>query len=150
LSGRRFTIRGAEYCCDHSSPVLVNMVVPNTSGVSSVVESGTSFEPVQFITTVSHAPTLLILDEPASGLDPVNQEVLRDTILGARDEGRTVVFSTHNMDQAGQLCDAVCIIAEGQSAGRPAARDPPHACRDPLPSGVRIHDPARQRAAVGR
>src|SRR5262245_44914498 len=69
---------------------------------------------VQFITTVIHAPDLLILDEPTSGLDPVNQEVLRDTILGARDEGRTVVFSTHNMDQAEQLCDSVCIIARGQ------------------------------------
>jgi ABC-2 type transport system ATP-binding protein len=69
---------------------------------------------VQFITTVIHAPDLLILDEPTSGLDPVNQEVLRDTILGARDEGRTVVFSTHNMDQAEQLCDSVCIIARGR------------------------------------
>jgi ABC-2 type transport system ATP-binding protein len=69
---------------------------------------------VQFITTVIHAPELLILDEPTSGLDPVNQEVLRDTILGARDAGRTVVFSTHNMDQAEQLCDAVCIIARGR------------------------------------
>ena len=69
---------------------------------------------VQFITTVIHSPDLLILDEPASGLDPVNQEVLRDTILGARKEGRTVVFSTHNMDQAEQLCDYVCIIAQGR------------------------------------
>jgi ABC-2 type transport system ATP-binding protein len=69
---------------------------------------------VQFITTVVHAPDLLILDEPASGLDPVNQEVLRETILGARDEGRTVVFSTHNMDQAEQLCDSLCIIAQGR------------------------------------
>ena len=69
---------------------------------------------VQFITTVIHGPELLILDEPATGLDPVNQEVLRDTMLGARQEGRTVVFSTHNMDQAEQLCDFVCIIAQGR------------------------------------
>ena len=69
---------------------------------------------VQFISTVIHGPELLILDEPASGLDPVNQEVLRETILGARREGRTVVFSTHNMDQAEQLCDFVCIIARGR------------------------------------
>ena len=69
---------------------------------------------VQFITTVIHSPDLLILDEPASGLDPVNQEVLRDTILDAKREGRTVVFSTHNMDQAEQLCDFVCIIAQGR------------------------------------
>jgi ABC-2 type transport system ATP-binding protein len=69
---------------------------------------------VQFVATVLHGPELLILDEPASGLDPVNQEVLRDTILGAKREGRTVVFSTHNMDQAEQLCDSVCIIAGGR------------------------------------
>jgi ABC-2 type transport system ATP-binding protein len=69
---------------------------------------------VQFITTAIHSPELLILDEPASGLDPVNQEVLRETILGAKKEGRTVVFSTHNMDQAEQLCDYVSIIAQGQ------------------------------------
>ncbi len=69
---------------------------------------------VQFITTILHRPDLLILDEPASGLDPVNQEVLRDTILDARRDGRTVLFSTHNMDQAEQLCEQVCIIAEGR------------------------------------
>jgi len=69
---------------------------------------------VQFIATVIHRPDVLILDEPQSGLDPVNQEVLRDTIISARDEGRTVIFSTHNMDQAEQLCEHVCIIASGR------------------------------------
>ena len=69
---------------------------------------------VQFITTVIHQPDVLILDEPASGLDPVNQEVLRDTILDARAAGRTVIFSTHNMAQAEELCDDVCIIAQGR------------------------------------
>ena len=69
---------------------------------------------VQFITTVIHDPDVLILEEPASGLDPVNQEVLRDTILESRDRGKTVLFSTHNMDQAEQLCEHVCIIAGGR------------------------------------
>jgi ABC-2 type transport system ATP-binding protein len=69
---------------------------------------------VQFITTVVHEPDLLILDEPASGLDPVNQEVLRDTILETRASGKTVLFSTHNMAQAEELCDHVCIIAQGR------------------------------------
>ncbi|HEX2210204.1 MAG TPA: ATP-binding cassette domain-containing protein [Longimicrobium sp.] len=69
---------------------------------------------VQFITTVVHGPDLLILDEPHSGLDPVNQEVLRDTILDARNQGRTVIFSTHNMEQAEQMCEHVCIIAGGE------------------------------------
>lgn len=69
---------------------------------------------VQFITTVLHNPDVLILDEPQSGLDPVNQEVLRDTIVDAARQGRTVIFSTHNMEQAEQLCEHVCIIAHGQ------------------------------------
>lgn len=69
---------------------------------------------VQFIATVIHDPELLILDEPQSGLDPVNQEVLRDTMLDARDRGKTVIFSTHNMEQAEQLCESICIIAQGR------------------------------------
>ena len=68
---------------------------------------------VQFITTVLHEPELLILDEPQSGLDPVNQEVLRDTILSARNAGGTVLLSTHNMSEAQEMCDTVCIIARG-------------------------------------
>ncbi len=69
---------------------------------------------VQFITTVLHEPPLLILDEPQSGLDPVNQEVLADTIRSARDAGRTVVLSTHNMAQAEELCEEVTLIAGGR------------------------------------
>jgi ABC-2 type transport system ATP-binding protein len=69
---------------------------------------------VQFITTVMHEPDVLILDEPQSGLDPVNQEVLRDTIIGARAAGRTVLLSTHYMNEAERMCDAVCIIARGR------------------------------------
>lgn len=69
---------------------------------------------VQFITTVIHEPEMLILDEPHSGLDPVNQEVLRETILDWRRQGRTVILSTHNMEQAEQMCEHVCIIAGGR------------------------------------
>jgi ABC-2 type transport system ATP-binding protein len=69
---------------------------------------------VQFITAVLHEPELLILDEPTAGLDPVNQEVMRESILAARSAGRTVIFCTHNMDQAEQLCESVCIIARGE------------------------------------
>jgi ABC-2 type transport system ATP-binding protein len=69
---------------------------------------------VQFITTVLHHPDVLILDEPHSGLDPVNQEVLRDTIYQAQKEGRTVLLSTHNMSQAQAMCEYVCIIARGR------------------------------------
>jgi ABC-2 type transport system ATP-binding protein len=69
---------------------------------------------VQFVATVLHDPELLILDEPQSGLDPVNQEILADTIRSARREGRTVVLSTHNMAQAEELCDRVTLIAGGR------------------------------------
>jgi ABC-2 type transport system ATP-binding protein len=78
---------------------------------------------VQFITTVIHEPELLILDEPHSGLDPVNQEVLRDTILDWQRRGRTVIFSTHNMEQAEQLCEHVCIIAGGRKILDGSVRD---------------------------
>jgi ABC-2 type transport system ATP-binding protein len=78
---------------------------------------------VQFIATVIHDPDLLILDEPQSGLDPVNQEVLRDTMLDARDRGKTVIFSTHNMEQAEQLCESVCIIAQGKKVLDGRVRD---------------------------
>ncbi|MGH7459076.1 MAG: ABC transporter ATP-binding protein [Longimicrobiaceae bacterium] len=69
---------------------------------------------VQFIATVLHEPELLILDEPFSGLDPVNQGVIRDTIEAARAAGRTVLFSTHVMEQAERICDRICIIAGGE------------------------------------
>src|SRR3989475_2567470 len=69
---------------------------------------------VQFIATVLHDPELVILDEPFSGLDPVNSQVLRDTVLDFRRRGKTVVFSTHIMEHAEKLCDRLCIIARGK------------------------------------
>jgi ABC-2 type transport system ATP-binding protein len=78
---------------------------------------------VQFVTTVLHRPELLILDEPHAGLDPVNQEVLRETILQAKADGRTVVLSTHNMGEAERMCDSVCIIASGRKVLDGAVRE---------------------------
>jgi len=69
---------------------------------------------VQFIGTLLHDPELVILDEPFGGLDPINADALKETILDLRRRGRTVIFSTHLMDSAQQLCDAVCIIAGGR------------------------------------
>jgi ABC-2 type transport system ATP-binding protein len=69
---------------------------------------------VQFASTVLHEPELLILDEPFSGLDPINQEVLKETVVSQARSGHTVIFSTHQMDVAEKVCDAVCIIAQGQ------------------------------------
>jgi ABC-2 type transport system ATP-binding protein len=69
---------------------------------------------VQFIGTLLHDPDLVILDEPFSGLDPINAQALQDTVVELRRNGKTVIFSTHLMDTAERLCDAVCIIAGGE------------------------------------
>jgi ABC-2 type transport system ATP-binding protein len=69
---------------------------------------------VQFIGALLHEPELVILDEPFSGLDPINAQGLKDTVVELKREGRTVIFSTHLMDSAERLCDAVCIIARGE------------------------------------
>ena len=65
---------------------------------------------IQFIATVMHAPDLLILDEVFSGLDPVNAELMKDVLLELKAEQRTIIFSTHMMSQAEELCDDICLI----------------------------------------
>jgi len=69
---------------------------------------------VQFIGTVLHEPELIVLDEPFSGLDPVNAQALKDTVLELRQQGRTILFSTHLMDVAERMCDAVAIVNRGR------------------------------------
>jgi ABC-2 type transport system ATP-binding protein len=69
---------------------------------------------VQFIGTVLHEPELLILDEPFSGLDPINQEVLEEIVREFQARGTTILFSTHLMDHAERLCERVCLIARGK------------------------------------
>jgi ABC-2 type transport system ATP-binding protein len=69
---------------------------------------------VQFIGTLLHDPELVVLDEPFSGLDPINAQALKDTVIDLRRSGKTVIFSTHLMDNAERLCDAVCIISRGE------------------------------------
>lgn len=65
---------------------------------------------VQFITTVVHKPSLLILDEPFSGFDPVNAEVIRREILRLKEDGATIILSTHNMESVEELCDNIALI----------------------------------------
>ncbi|MBQ8070657.1 MAG: ATP-binding cassette domain-containing protein [Bacteroidales bacterium] len=65
---------------------------------------------VQFITTVVHKPSLMILDEPFSGFDPVNAEIIRKEILRLKDEGATIILSTHNMESVEELCDNIALI----------------------------------------
>jgi ABC-2 type transport system ATP-binding protein len=69
---------------------------------------------VQFIATVVSGPELVLLDEPFSGLDPVNTEVLREAILGLRQQGTTVIFSTHDMAVAEKMCDFIFMIYQGR------------------------------------
>src|SRR5436853_4719716 len=78
---------------------------------------------VQFIATMLHDPDLVILDEPFSGLDPVNAQVLKDTVLELRRRGKTILFSTHIMEQAEKLCDELCIIARGRRLVEGAVSD---------------------------
>ena len=69
---------------------------------------------VQFVGTVIHEPDLLILDEPFSGLDPINQDVLEEIVRDFRARGTTILFSTHLMDQAERLCERVCLISNAR------------------------------------
>jgi ABC-2 type transport system ATP-binding protein len=69
---------------------------------------------VQFIGTLLHEPELVILDEPFSGLDPVNAQVMKDVVVDIARQGRTVLFSTHIMEQAEKMCDRIAIIARGE------------------------------------
>ena len=83
-------------------------------GLSKVDELSRGMQQkVQFIGTLLHDPDLIILDEPFSGLDPINSQALKDTIVDLKRRGKTVIFSTHLMDNAERLCDSVCIIAHG-------------------------------------
>jgi len=70
---------------------------------------------VQFIAGILHDPEFLILDEPFSGLDPANADVLKDILLEQRKAGKTILFSTHRMDQVEKLCDSICLIDHGKA-----------------------------------
>jgi len=87
---------------------------------------------VQFIGTLLHEPDLVILDEPFSGLDPINAQALKDTVVELKRAGKTVIFSTHLMDNAERLCDSVCIIAHGEKVldGGVAAVKESHGARN--------------------
>lgn len=69
---------------------------------------------IQFVVTVLHRPKLLIFDEPFSGFDPINANLIKDEILQLRDEGATVIFSTHRMESVEELCDHIALIHESK------------------------------------
>src|SRR5277367_6396229 len=70
---------------------------------------------IQFIATLLHEPELIIMDEPFSGLDPVNATLLQDTLIELKNAGKAILFSTHRMDQVEKLCDAICLIDRGHA-----------------------------------
>ncbi|MCO6460673.1 MAG: ATP-binding cassette domain-containing protein [Saprospiraceae bacterium] len=70
---------------------------------------------IQFIATILHNPTFLILDEPFSGLDPVNTELLKEEILNLNKQGTTLMFSTHRMEQVEEICNRIVLINKGQN-----------------------------------
>ncbi len=70
---------------------------------------------IQFIATLLHDPGLVVMDEPFSGLDPVNTTLLQDALLELRSKGKAILFSTHRMDQVEKLCDAICLINNGEA-----------------------------------
>ena len=113
---------------------------------------------VQLLVTLIHEPDLVILDEPFSGLDPVNRDLMRDLLLQMRRDGKTVIFSTHIMEQAEQICDYVALINRGEkvidgalsevrsSGGRAAILDydGDGARLQDLPGVVRVNDSGKQ------
>lgn len=70
---------------------------------------------IQFIAALLHEPEFIIMDEPFSGLDPVNASLLKDVLLELKNAGKTVLFSTHRMDQVEKLCDSICLIDKGKA-----------------------------------
>ena len=78
---------------------------------------------IQFITSVIHDPDLLILDEPFSGLDPINVELLKEIVLDLKRAGKTIIFSTHQMEIAEKICDDICLLNRSQKVFEGSLRD---------------------------
>ncbi len=70
---------------------------------------------IQFIASLLHDPGLIVMDEPFSGLDPVNAKLLEQTLIDLKEQGKAVLFSTHRMDQVEKLCDSICLIDKGEA-----------------------------------
>ena len=70
---------------------------------------------IQFIASLLHDPGLIVMDEPFSGLDPVNATLLERTLLELKDQGKAILFSTHRMDQVEKLCDSICLVNKGEA-----------------------------------
>ena len=78
---------------------------------------------IQFIAAILHDPTVLLMDEPFTGLDPVNAALLKEAFLELRDRGKTIVFSTHQMEQVEELCQSIAILDRGRLVASGSVRD---------------------------
>jgi ABC-2 type transport system ATP-binding protein len=89
---------------------LARVKLPEWKNKRSMELSKGMQQKVQFITAVLHDPDLLILDEPFSGLDPINVELLKEIVLDLKRAGKTIIFSTHQMEVAEKICDDICLL----------------------------------------
>lgn len=78
---------------------------------------------IQFIATIAHDPGIYIFDEPFSGLDPINSEMLKEIVIDLKEQGNTVLFSTHRMEQVEQMCDDICLFNKGKAVLKGNLRD---------------------------
>ncbi len=78
---------------------------------------------IQFVTAVLHDPELLILDEPFSGLDPINAELLKEIVIDLKRQGKTIIFSTHQMEVAEKICDDICLINRAEKVFEGSLRE---------------------------
>ncbi len=102
---------------------LERFQIPDYAGRRAEELSKGNQQKVQFIAAILHRPEVLLMDEPFTGLDPINLVILRDAFTELRDQGRTLVFSTHQMEAAEALCESVAIIDRGRLVAGGRLRD---------------------------
>ena len=102
---------------------LARVKLPEWKNKRSMELSKGMQQKIQFITTVLHDPDLLILDEPFSGLDPINVELLKEIVLDLKNAGKTIIFSTHQMEVAERLCDDICLLNRSEKVFEGSLRE---------------------------
>src|SRR5580700_6400618 len=99
----------------HAMDWAARMEISNALEMKTQELSKGMQQKIQFIATLLHDPDLIVMDEPFSGLDPVNTMQLKDVLVGLRAAGKSILFSTHRMDQVEKLCDSICLINRGKT-----------------------------------
>lgn len=102
---------------------LERFKVPEYAGKKVEELSKGNQQKIQFIAAVIHKPKLLILDEPFSGLDPLNVELLKDAVLELKENGTTILFSSHRMEHVEEMCEHLCILHKGKPVVQGALKD---------------------------